>query len=86
MVFRLLEKYRTELFATLIALVLIIAGLIIPIFIPNERPGNPPGFEDTTWIKTLISTLLIGMGIVSWFWLIIIQRYFMGKSKEDYLY
>lgn len=89
MVFRLLEKNRTVLFATLIALILIIAGLIIPTFLPDERSGfeDAPFFlRDITWVKPLIAILFIGMGVLSWLWIVIIQNYFLGKEKKDYVY
>ena len=83
---RTIEKFRTEIIGAIVALVLISAGLIIPYFIPDQLSSAPPGFEDTTWIKTLISVLLIGMGILCFAWLVLIQKYISQKSKKDYLY
>ncbi|MHA1975644.1 MAG: hypothetical protein ACW98F_10150 [Candidatus Hodarchaeales archaeon] len=82
---RLIEHYRTEILGLLAALVLISAGLIFPNFIPDQV-NAPPGFQDTTWIKTMISALLIGMGLVSFVWLVIIHRFMVHKSKKDYMY
>ena len=82
---RLIEHYRTEILGFLVALVLISAGLIFPNFIPDQV-NAPPGFQDTSWIKTLISSLLIGMGLISFFWLVIIHRFMVHKSKKDYMY
>ncbi|MHA1992972.1 MAG: hypothetical protein ACW97Z_00360 [Candidatus Hodarchaeales archaeon] len=82
---RLIEKFRTEILGFLAAFVLISAGLIFPYFIPDQV-NAPPGFQDTTWIKSLISYLLIGMGLVSFFWLVIIHRFMVHKSKKDYMY
>jgi hypothetical protein len=72
--------------AFVIAIVLIGSGLIIPTFIPDEFSQSVPGFEDASWIKAIISMLLIGMGIVSFIWLVIIHRFMMHKSKKDYMY
>ena len=83
---RKLEKYSTGLIGLLAALVLISAGLIIPLFIPDQLPRAPPGYEDATWIKTLISLLLIGMGILCLVWLLVIHRHILRKSKKDYMY
>ncbi len=83
---RILERYRTEIMAFSIALVLIISGLIIPTFIPNEFESPVPGFRDASWLKTIISVLLIGMGIISFLWLVIIHRFIVHKSKKDYMY
>lgn len=83
---RKLEKFRTEIIGILAALVLISAGLIIPSFIPDQIARAPPGFEDATWIKNLISILLIGMGILCLAWLIVIHRHILRKSKKDYMY
>ncbi|MHA2243591.1 MAG: hypothetical protein ACXADY_01350 [Candidatus Hodarchaeales archaeon] len=83
---RILVKFRTEIIGAIIALVLISAGLIIPSFIPDQSSLAPPGFEDTTWIKTFISVLLIGMGILCFAWLVLIQKYISRKSKKDYMY
>ncbi len=83
---RTLEKYRTELIASLLALVLICTGLILPSFIPDQLANAPPGYEDATWIKNLLSILLIGMGILCFLWLVLIHRYIMHKSKKDYMY
>ncbi len=82
---RLIEKYRTEILGFLVAFILIIAGLYIPNFIPDQV-DNPSGFQDTTWIRSLISYLLIGMGFVSFVWLVIIHRFMVHKSKKDYMY
>ncbi len=83
---RTIEKFRTQIIGALVALVLISAGLIIPFYIPDQLSSAPPGFEDTTWIKTLISVLLIGMGILCFAWLVLIERYISQKSKKDYVY
>lgn len=82
---RLLVKFRTEILGLLVAIVLISAGLIFPNFIPDNVTG-PPGFQDATWIRTMISLLLVGMGLVSFVWLVIIHRFMVHKSKKDYLY
>ena len=82
---RLIENYRTEILGFLVAFVLISAGIIFPNFIPDQV-NAPPGFQDTTWIKNLISYLLIGMGLVCFFWLVIIHRFMVHKSKKDYMY
>ncbi|MFX0173358.1 MAG: hypothetical protein ACFE9L_15805 [Candidatus Hodarchaeota archaeon] len=86
MSFRLFEKYRTEFFATVIAIIMIIAGLYIPTIIPDQLTRAPPGFEDTTWIKTLIAVILIGMGLLCFIWLVVIHRFIARKSKKDYMY
>ena len=83
---RQLEKFRTEIIGALAALVLICAGLIIPLFIPDQLSQAPPGYEDATWVKNLISLLLIGMGILCFLWLFVIHRYILRKSKKDYMY
>lgn len=83
---RILERYRTEIIAFIIALVLIISGLIIPTFMPKEFDNSIPGFQDASWLRTIISVLLIGMGIISFLWLVIIRRFMMHKSKKDYMY
>ncbi len=83
---RMLERYRTEIIAFVIALVLIISGLIIPTFIPEEFDNSIPGFQDASWLRTIISVLLIGMGIISFLWLVIIHRFIVHKSKKDYMY
>ncbi len=82
---KLIERYRTEILGLLAALVLIMAGLIFPSFIPDQIDA-PPGFQDMTWVRTLISYLLIGMGLVSFFWLVIIHRFMVHRSKKDYMY
>ena len=82
---RLIERYRTEILGLFTALILISAGLILPSFIPDQV-NAPTGFEDTTWIRSLISFLLIGMGIVSFIWLVIIHQFMVHKSKKDYMY
>ena len=78
---RLLLKFRTEILGSMIAIVFIVTGLVWPTFIPDQLYG-----QDSTWFKNLISTLLIGMGLVSFFWLVIIDRFIFRKSKKDYLY
>jgi len=83
---RQLEKYRTEIIGLIAALILISAGLIIPSFIPDQIARAPPGFEDATWIKNLISILLIGMGILCFTWLFVIHRHILRKSKKEYMY
>ncbi|MFX1282469.1 MAG: hypothetical protein ACFFB5_02395 [Promethearchaeota archaeon] len=83
---RQLERFRTEIIAGAIALVMIATGLILPFFIPDQLPSSPQGFEDAAWIKTLISLLFIGMGIVCFVWLVIIQRFILRRSKKDYMY
>ncbi|MFX0123440.1 MAG: hypothetical protein ACFFAE_07345 [Candidatus Hodarchaeota archaeon] len=85
---RQLGKYRTEIIGALAALILIWAGLTIPLFIPDQlsQEEAPPGYEDTTWIKNLISLFLIGMGILCFAWLFVIHRYILRKSKKDYMY
>ena len=82
---RILEKFRTEILGLLAGLILIISGLALPNYMPDTVPG-PPGFQDAEWLKQLLSALLIGMGIVSFIWLIIIHRFIARKSKKDYLY
>ncbi|MFX0086112.1 MAG: hypothetical protein ACFFAU_10570 [Candidatus Hodarchaeota archaeon] len=83
---RLLEKFRTEIMAIFIAISLIASGLIAPAFIPDEFPDALPGFRDTTWLKAMISVLFIGMGLVSFIWLVVIHRFILHKSKKDYMY
>jgi len=83
---RQLVKFRTEIIGGVIALVMIVTGLIIPFFIPDQLPSAPQGFEDATWIKTLISLLFIGMGILCFVWLVIIHRFILRRSKKDYMY
>ena len=78
---RLLLKYRTEILGLMVAIVFIVTGLVWPTFIPDELSG-----QDSTWFKSLISALLIGMGIVSFTWLVIIDRFISRKSKKEYLY
>lgn len=82
---RVLEKYRTEIMGFLVGIVLILAGLIFPQFIP-DNPSGPPGFQDATWLRSLISLLLIGMGIVSFLWLFIIHRFMLRRRKKDIIY
>ena len=72
--------------AFFIALAFIVSGLIIPAFIPDEFTYALPAFRDTTWFKTMISVLFIGMGFVSFIWLIVIHRFISRKSKKDYMY
>ena len=83
---RILERYRTEIIAFIIALIFIISGLIIPTFIPAEFDNSIPGFQDASWLRTIISVLLIGMGIISFLWLVIIRQFMTHKSKKDYMY
>ncbi|MFX0015762.1 MAG: hypothetical protein ACFFB2_01195 [Promethearchaeota archaeon] len=83
---RQLERFRTEIIGGLAALILILAGLFIPTLIPDQLARAPPGYEDATWIKNLISILLIGMGILCFVWLVIIHRFIFHKSKKDYMY
>ncbi len=82
---RIIEKYRTEIIGLLAGSFLIITGLLLPSYMPDTIPG-PPGFQDAGWVKQLLSALLIGMGIVSFVWLIIIHRFIARKSKKDYMY
>ncbi len=83
---RILERYRTEIIAFIIALIFIISGLIIPSFLPDELDNTIPGLPTASWLKPIISVLLIGMGIISFVWLVIIHRFIMHKSKKDYMY
>jgi hydrogenase-4 membrane subunit HyfE len=83
---RQFQKHKTELIGLLAALVLICAGLIIPLYIPDQLPRAPPGYDDATWIKNLISILLIGMGILCFVWLFVINRHIIRRSKKDYMY
>jgi hypothetical protein len=78
---RLLLKFRTEILGLMVAVVFIASGLIWPTFIPDQLSG-----QDSTWFKTLISALFIGMGVLSFFWLVIIHRFISHKSKKDYMY
>jgi len=78
---RLLLKYRTEILGLMIAIVFIVTGLVWPTFIPDQLHG-----QDSTWFKSMISLLLIGMGIVSFSWLVIIHRFILRKSKKEYMY
>ena len=78
---RLLLKYRTEILGLMVAIIFIMTGLIWPSYIPDEIHGM-----DSTWIKNLVSTLLIGMGVVSFSWLVIIHRFISRKSKKEYMY
>jgi hypothetical protein len=82
---RIIERYRTELIGGFAAIVLIIAGLVVPNFIPDD-PTAPSGFQDATWIRTLMSLLLIGMGVVSFVWLVVIHRFIARKSKKEFMY
>lgn len=86
MSFRLFEKYRTEFLASIIAIVMIVAGLYIPTLIPQQLTRAPPGFKDTTWIKNMITILFIGMGLLCFTWLVVIHRFILRKSKKDYMY
>ncbi|MHA1971798.1 MAG: hypothetical protein ACTSW1_02325 [Candidatus Hodarchaeales archaeon] len=86
MPFQSLLKYRTEFIAALIALIFIMVGILIPFILPDEFAKAPPGFSETTWFKTMISVLFIGMGVVSFFWLFVIHRFILRKSKKDYMY
>lgn len=86
---RIFEKYRTEFFGMIAALVLISAGFFIPTFIPDElieEEGNLQGFQDATWFKTMITVLFIGMGILCFVWLVVIHRLIVHRSKKEYLY
>ncbi|WP_455143001.1 hypothetical protein [Candidatus Hodarchaeum mangrovi] len=86
MAFQRLGEFKTEFVATLIAIIFIIAGLMIPEILPDTFPFAVPGFQDTTWFKTIISVLLIGMGVVAFVWLVVIHRFILRKSKKDYMY
>ena len=79
------EKYRTDIMGLIIALILILAGLLLPQYIP-DNPNAPAGFQDATWVRTIVSLLLIGMGVVSLFWLIVIHRFMLRRKKKDLLY
>ena len=81
-----LNKFRTEIIAGLVALIFIITGLIIPNFLPDELVDAPFGMSQSTWFKSLISLLLVGMGFVTFLWLFIIHRFILRKSKKDYMY
>ncbi|MHA1226151.1 MAG: hypothetical protein ACTSR2_08495 [Candidatus Hodarchaeales archaeon] len=81
-----LGKYKTEFMAALIGLTFISVGILIPFMLPDEFAQAPPGFSETTWFKAMISVLFIGMGFVSFFWLFIIHRFILRKSKKDYMY
>ena len=74
---RLIGKFRTEFIATIIALIFIVAGLISPSFIP---------VDEYNFIRPTISVLLIGVGVVCFVWLVILQRYLVHQSKKDYMY
>ena len=78
---RVLLKFRTEILGLMVALVFIAAGLVWPTFIPEQLYG-----QDSTWFKEIISVLLIGMGIVSFLWLVLIHRFIVHKSKKEYMY
>ncbi|MFW9778617.1 MAG: hypothetical protein ACFFE8_07150 [Candidatus Heimdallarchaeota archaeon] len=82
----LLEKYRAEILATLIALILILAGIFFPLFIPDQLPMAPAGFEDATWFKQLIQMLFIGMGVLCFIWLIVINKFIRKTKKSDLVY
>lgn len=82
----LLKKYRTELFATLIALILILTGLVLPSLLPDQITLAPPGFEDATWLKQMIQVLFVGMGVLSFIWLIVINRFIRKTNKSDIIY
>ncbi|MFW9855615.1 MAG: hypothetical protein ACFFFG_11170 [Candidatus Thorarchaeota archaeon] len=82
----LLEKYRIEILATLIALILILAGIFLPFFLPDQLPMAPAGFEDATWFKQLIQVLFIGMGVLCFIWLIVINRFIRKSKKSDLVY
>ena len=82
---RVLLKYRTEIIGLMIAIVFISTGLVWPTLIPDQTSGIP-GFQDSTWLRNMISVLLIGMGVVSFLWLVIIHRFILRKSKKDYMY
>ncbi|MHA2225528.1 MAG: hypothetical protein ACXAC8_10015 [Candidatus Hodarchaeales archaeon] len=83
---RRLEKYRTEILGALAAVIMICTGLILPNYLPDQFPNAPPGFEDATWVKMIITVLLVGMGILSFTWLVVIQRIITRGSKKDYMY
>ena len=86
---RKIQKYQTELVGIFVALLLISVGLIIPTFIPDQIDVSdqfPEAFEDLTYLKTFITFLLIGLGILCFAWLVIIQRFILHKSKKDYVY
>ena len=78
---RLLLKFRTEILGLMVASVFIATGLIWPTLIPDQLYG-----QDSSWFKSLISGLLIGMGVISFLWLVIIHRFISHKSKKEYLY
>jgi hydrogenase-4 membrane subunit HyfE len=82
----LLEKYRTEVLATLIALVLILTGLFLPLFLTDQLPMAPSGFEDATWFKQMIQVLFVGMGVLCFIWLIVINRFIRKSRKSDIVY
>jgi len=82
---RFATRYRLEVFAVLIATVLIITGLLIPIYMPDEVV-LAIGVQDTAWIKAIISVLFIGLGMVCFIWLIVINRVIRRTNKSDLLY
>lgn len=86
MTFQRLAEFKTEFIASILAIIFILAGLLIPAILPDTLPFAAPGFQDTTWFKTLISVLLIGMGLVAFVWLVVIHRFILRKSKKDYMY
>lgn len=83
---RKLIRFRTGILGAIAALVMICLGLIVPSIIPDQLASAPPGYEDATWIKNLLSILLIGMGILFFVWLVLINRIISHKSKKDYMY
>ncbi|NHJ00913.1 MAG: hypothetical protein EAX86_02170 [Candidatus Heimdallarchaeota archaeon] len=83
---RFLQRNRTEFFGSIAAFILIITGVIFPFFIPNQLFEDLPIIPDATWFKISLSFLMIGMGIVLFFYLFIIHRYYVKKRKMDYIY
>jgi hypothetical protein len=79
-------KYKTEFIAGIAAIIMILSGLFIPTLIPDKFPNAPPGFQDTTWLKLLITCLFIGMGVLFFTWLVVIQKFIVRSNKSDLLY
>ena len=83
---RFLQRNRTEFFGGIGALILISTGLIFPFLIPNQLFEDLPIIPDATWFKTILAVLMIGMGLVLFFYLFIIHRYYVRGHKKDYVY
>ena len=83
---RFLQRNRTEFLGGFGALVLIVSGIVIPLFLPNQLVEDLPIIPDATWFKVILTAFMVGSGVVMFFYLFIIHRYYVRKTKKDYVY